>query len=665
MYTKFASTILGLTLLLTPASASADQVSDLLAQIAALQQQILAAQGGSQAAATPTATLSQSGAYCPNLQRTLQFGMKGSDVGELQQFLIVQGLLEEDSVTAYFGVKTERAVQTFQVTQRIVMGGLREVTGFGVVGRKTRAVIQDVCLGGARPPVSTPLPTISLPTVPQTPTQPKQPYETVVESLLVTPKTGSAPLYASITAKLSCDPARVYKLVYGDGAEKQIPPPGGNCLSPREFYINHPYSPAGTYTLTLVANDAPVARTNIIVDVVKPSCSINSSVATVGAGQDFTLNWNSSNTTKAALSPISNDAPLSGATTTKGLSEGLSIFTLTVTGPGGTASCTTSVTITSPLATRDAQRITDLQTIANALRTYRSSNGSFPDTNGWINDCSVQGGGWIPGLSNMPRDPVDTCVWPYATTTNSSTATYAYWSWDGSDFALAARLENSAHPNTIRNSQALWFDGLSLENTYGWNKNTMVVLGTPVGTTSSLTAAQRDTQRVNDLQSILSALKSYYSAKGRYPVTGNDWRADCEVTGSSWIPDNQLPAGERFNWHTPYIGTLPRDPIDICEDAFAISSSSAASYGYWSDNGTRFALVARLEINSNPNTLSNRSAQLWFDGLSLLDHYKWNANTYVILASGAITKADSTAQLASVLSAAQGVLERMLEMLRQ
>jgi len=68
---------------------------------------------------------------------------------QLQQFLIGQNLLSNDSVTGYFGAHTQAAVQAFQKSQAIVSSGNPATTGYGAVGPKTRAAFASDC--GAPP----------------------------------------------------------------------------------------------------------------------------------------------------------------------------------------------------------------------------------------------------------------------------------------------------------------------------------------------------------------------------------------------------------------------------------------------------------------------------------------------------------------------------------
>ena len=88
-------------------------------------------------AATPTS--------CPVLARTLARGAKGSDVTVLQQFLVARSLLTSDSATGYFGGLTQVAVQKFQASQGLVSSGTPASTGYGSVGKMTRAAIGLAC----------------------------------------------------------------------------------------------------------------------------------------------------------------------------------------------------------------------------------------------------------------------------------------------------------------------------------------------------------------------------------------------------------------------------------------------------------------------------------------------------------------------------------------
>jgi type II secretion system protein G len=104
---------------------------------------------------------------------------------------------------------------------------------------------------------------------------------------------------------------------------------------------------------------------------------------------------------------------------------------------------------------RDAQRKSDLKTIASTLEKYRSKNGAYPDsslssscgTTAWY--CSNSGANpWITDLTSsyiktLPKDPKNTTGTPCAA--GNTAYTYAYKS-ELSDakrkYTLTAHLEN-------------------------------------------------------------------------------------------------------------------------------------------------------------------------------------------------------------------------------
>lgn len=86
-----------------------------------------------------------SAATCPTLSRNISFGSRGQDVVSLQNFLMAESDLAAGNNSGYFGRLTERAVKSFQRRHNIVSSGTPSSTGYGVVGRKTRAKIASVC----------------------------------------------------------------------------------------------------------------------------------------------------------------------------------------------------------------------------------------------------------------------------------------------------------------------------------------------------------------------------------------------------------------------------------------------------------------------------------------------------------------------------------------
>jgi len=90
-------------------------------------------------AAPSTPTSSGSGSFSMNLG----FGMRSSDVYRLQQLLATDSEVYPDgTVSGYFGPMTKEAVQRFQIKYGVVSSD--KDTGYGLVGPKTRAKLQEV-----------------------------------------------------------------------------------------------------------------------------------------------------------------------------------------------------------------------------------------------------------------------------------------------------------------------------------------------------------------------------------------------------------------------------------------------------------------------------------------------------------------------------------------
>ncbi len=153
MRTKAA--LVALALLVSPVIASAQSISDVQAQIAALMNQIKSLQSPSNSAGlTDDYGTTLIGNDCPNLTSTLQRGLRdastGGQVTDLQVFLAGYfGLNEEDLTTGYFGQLTQRYVIKFQQDKGL--------PALGIVGSLTRAAIARSC-GSTIPssPISTP-----------------------------------------------------------------------------------------------------------------------------------------------------------------------------------------------------------------------------------------------------------------------------------------------------------------------------------------------------------------------------------------------------------------------------------------------------------------------------------------------------------------------------
>jgi len=126
------------------------ELNALLAQLAALQSQLQTTTGSS--SGIPTAGGGSAYGSCPNIVRTLKQGMSGSDVTALQAFLAADSrIYPEGTISGYFGLLTQYAVQRFQSRHGLVTSGTPDSTGYGLVGPGTRNLITSVCRSGGTP----------------------------------------------------------------------------------------------------------------------------------------------------------------------------------------------------------------------------------------------------------------------------------------------------------------------------------------------------------------------------------------------------------------------------------------------------------------------------------------------------------------------------------
>ncbi len=207
------------------------EAQSLLAEIAQLQAQLGA--GGSTGAVATTYA-------CPSFGRALGLGTSGSDVSQLQQYLASNpSIYPSGQVTGYFGALTQAAVQRWQATYGIVSSGSPAATGWGVVGPRTAAAIEQQCSSGS---TSATVPTSAL----------AEP--TAAGVIQVTPTSGAAPLTVSVVTTVnamgSCDNT-TYVLNFGDGTQSTAIPTQANLCQPIMQTYTHTYTYGGTYTIVL------------------------------------------------------------------------------------------------------------------------------------------------------------------------------------------------------------------------------------------------------------------------------------------------------------------------------------------------------------------------------------------------------------------------------
>lgn len=112
------------------------------------------------------------------------------------------------------------------------------------------------------------------------------------------------------------------------------------------------YKPEATAKYMLICSSgakdgSPVARAELAVEVVplKPSCTIKTNKGAVNVGERFTLSWKSANATIITGLPGYIDSmPLQGSQSFALSAPGIQPYTLTATGPGGTATCEVNIT---------------------------------------------------------------------------------------------------------------------------------------------------------------------------------------------------------------------------------------------------------------------------------------------------------------------------------
>ncbi len=219
---------------------------------------------------------------CPNLTRDLSYGMRGSDVKQLQQFLIAQNLLAAGNDTGYFGPATLAAVQTFQRQEKVVSPW---APGYGRVGPVTRAAIARVCAGGGYG---------------------SQPCSFNNQPVLHT---------ASVTAYQSSSV-----------------PHGQQCVSERRLCTNGSLS--GSYQY---ANCSQTTAAT-------PACTLAANPTSVQSGSSSTLTLASTNATSATIDQgigsiaVNGTKQLTNITATK-------TYTATVSGAGGSVQCQATVTV--------------------------------------------------------------------------------------------------------------------------------------------------------------------------------------------------------------------------------------------------------------------------------------------------------------------------------
>jgi chitodextrinase len=98
----------------------------------------------STAVSAPAPTAAASTSVSAVFTNSLYTGLRSNDVTTLQSFLVNEGYLAAGHATGFYGALTEQAVEKFQCDHAIVCSGTSLTTGWGLVGAKTRNVLNSL-----------------------------------------------------------------------------------------------------------------------------------------------------------------------------------------------------------------------------------------------------------------------------------------------------------------------------------------------------------------------------------------------------------------------------------------------------------------------------------------------------------------------------------------
>ncbi len=131
-----------------------------------------------------------------------------------------------------------------------------------------------------------------------------------------------------------------------------------------------------------------------------------------------------------------------------------------------------------------------------------------------------------------------------------------------------------------------WISLFGLEKLWGGGTKTTTPVTTTTTPTTSSTANVNDAKRKEDLASLKTALKAYYTANQKYPIAATTEKSSDSVALKALVPD--------------YLSALPLDPL-----------SPTYYYGYKSTDGLSFELTAALEDKTDPSGITAGSIFLY------------------------------------------------------
>lgn len=143
------------------------QIAQLAAQVQALQLQYYQLTGILIPITLPNSNQTIQTSSCVSITESFGLGKESAEVTTLQRALADLGFYS-GPITGYFGLLTERAVQSFQYTYGIVSSGTSETTGYGFFGTRTKAALYEKTCRRSSVPISVPpitTPPITVPPV--------------------------------------------------------------------------------------------------------------------------------------------------------------------------------------------------------------------------------------------------------------------------------------------------------------------------------------------------------------------------------------------------------------------------------------------------------------------------------------------------------------------
>lgn len=305
---------LAVALMCSPLVASADTLSDLSAQVAALGAAIAQLNAAQSSAPTSTAHA------CAQISVRLALGSRDASTGgavtKLQTVLVSQGLLSSDSATGYFGLLTQGALQKWQAQKGIVSSGTPASTGYGAVGVKTRAALAAACSGSS---TTTGSKSLDVGFAPGT-GDPNDRPQTIPDSFKANPVFGSAPLRVQFLAYDTAAAGSTYTIEFGDGTSADLDA-FFQTPTPQQAFVSadHTYAKSGTYTAVLKRSSS-CAPSSPGSDCASISAQVATQTITVSGQATSAANVSTSPTTGGVT--MGNDDPVC-AKATQNLMHGL------------------------------------------------------------------------------------------------------------------------------------------------------------------------------------------------------------------------------------------------------------------------------------------------------------------------------------------------------